>query len=259
MGQHPARHPGRTMIDLTILHILLVVFLATLIRSTFGFGEGLVAVPLLALRLPVEIAAPVVVLLSITIAAVVVVQDWRKIHLRSTSWLLAPTLFGIPLGIVLLTSVHQRVVKGMLAVVIAAFSGYFLLGKKPLKLDDDSRIWMVGCGFLAGVLGGAYGMNGPPLVIYGAMRRWSPQHFRATLQGYFLPASVVAMGGYWLTGLWVPAVTHYYLISLTVALPAIFVGRIVNRRLQGDAFLKYVHGGLVIVGMVLLLQALHRG
>jgi hypothetical protein len=37
----------------------------------------------------------------------------------------------------------------------------------------------------AGVLGGAYGMNGPPLVIYGSLRGSSPQHFRATLQGYF--------------------------------------------------------------------------
>ncbi len=70
------------MIDATTLHILLIVFLATLIRSTFGFGEGLVALPLLALIIPIKIAAPVVVLLSITVAAVVVVQDWNKIHFR---------------------------------------------------------------------------------------------------------------------------------------------------------------------------------
>jgi uncharacterized protein len=244
------------MMDSTTLHVLLVVFFATLIRSTFGFGEGLVAVPLLALSIPIEIAAPVVVLLSITVAAVVVVQDWRKIHIRSTGWLLAPTFLGIPLGIALLTSVHQHFVKAALAIVIVAFSGYFLLGRKPPELHSDSRIWLLGCGFFAGVLGGAYGMNGPPLVIYGAMRRWSPQHFRATLQGYFLPASVVAMGGYRFAGLWVPAVTHYYLISLIVALPAIFLGRAVNHRLRGDSFLKYVHGGLVCVGVLLLIQAI---
>lgn len=242
--------------DSTTLHVLLVVFLATLIRSTFGFGEALIAVPLLALSIPIEIAAPLAVLLSITIAAVVVVQDWRKIHVRSTGWLLAPTFVGIPLGIALLTSAHQHLVKGVLAVVIMAFSGYSLLGKRPPELHSDSRPWLLGCGFFAGVLGGAYGMNGPPLVIYGAMRRWSPQHFRATLQGYFLPASVVAMAGYWLAGLWVPAITHYFLISLPVALPAIFLGRAINHRLRGGAFLKYVHAGLVCVGVVLLIQAL---
>jgi uncharacterized protein len=139
-----------------------------------------------------------------------------------------------------------------------AFSGYFLLGTKPPELRSDSRIWLLSCGFLAGVLGGAYGMNGPPLVIYGAMRRWSPQHFRATLQGYFLPASVVAMAGYWFAGLWRPAVTHYYLISLPVALPAIFLGRVVNHRLRGDVFLKYVHAGLICVGLLLLMQAIRQ-
>jgi uncharacterized membrane protein YfcA len=208
--------------------------------------------------IPIEIAAPVVVLLSITIAAVVV-QDWRKIHVRSTGWLLAPTLIGIPLGVWLLTSGHQRIVKAALAVVIMAFSGYSLLsarlGTRPPKLERDSRPWLLGCGFVAGVLGGAYGMNGPPLVLYGAMRRWSPQHFRATLQGYFLPASVVAMAGFWLAGLWVPAVTHYFLLSLTVAIPAIFLGRALNHRLRGDPFLQIVHGGLVCVGLVLLIQA----
>jgi uncharacterized membrane protein YfcA len=244
--------------DATTWHVLLVVFLATLVRSTFGFGEALIAVPLLALSIPIEIAAPLAVLLSITVAAVVVVQDWRKIHMRSTLWLLAPTFLGIPLGIALLTSTHQQVVKGALAIFIVAFSGYVLLGRRPPELQSDSRIWLVGCGFFAGVLGGAYGMNGPPLVIYGAMRRWSPQHFRATLQGYFLPASIVAMAGYWLAGLWVPAVTHDFVISLAAALPAIFIGRMVNHRLRGDAFLKYVHGGLVCVGMVLLIQAIRN-
>lgn len=241
--------------DTITLQILVVVFFATLIRSTFGFGEGLIAVPLLALRIPVAVAAPVVVLLSITIAAVVVMQDWRKIHVRSTGWLLAPTLVGTPLGIVLLTSIHQHLVKAALATVLLLFSGYFLLGKKPPELHSDNRAWLLGCGFFAGVLGGAYGMNGPPLVIYGAMRRWSPQHFRATLQGYFLPASIVAMAGYWFSGLWVPAVTRYYLIALCAALPAIFLGRIINHRLRGDAFLKYVHGGLICVGVLLLIQA----
>jgi uncharacterized membrane protein YfcA len=242
--------------DLTTLHVLLVVFFATVIRSAFGFGEALIAVPLLALIIPVGIAAPVAVLLSITIAAIVVVQDWRKIHVRSTGWLLLPTFLGIPLGVALLTSAHQHAIKTALAIVILAFSGYSILGRKPPELHSDSRAWLLGCGFLAGVLGGAYGMNGPPLVVYGAMRRWSPQHFRATLQGYFLPASVFAMAGYWFAGLWVPAVTHYYLISLPAALPAIFLGRFINHRLRGDSFLVYVYVGLMCVGALLLIQAI---
>lgn len=241
--------------DATTLGVLLVVFVATLIRSAFGFGEALIAVPLLALFLPVAVAAPVAVLLSITIAAVVVAQDWEKIHLRSTRWLVGFTLIGIPLGLLLLTRVHEQAVKAALAVLLLAFSGYSLLGGNPPELRGDSRGWLAGCGFCAGVLGGAYGMNGPPLVIYGAMRRWSPQQFRATLQGYFLPASILGMAGYYFAGLWVPAVTHYYLISLPVALPTIFLGRWMNHRMRGDAFLRWVHLGLVCIGVALLVEA----
>ena len=101
-------------------------------------------------------------------------------------------------------------------------------------------------------------MNGPPLAIYGAMRRWSAQHFRATLQGYFLPASAIGMAGYWLAGLWVAEVTRYYLLSLIVVVPAILLGRVVNHRLRGDAFLKFVHVGLMLIGATLLVQAVRE-
>jgi hypothetical protein len=240
---------------LTTLYVVLIIFAATLIRSAIGFGEALVAVPLLAVTLPVREAAPLAVLLSITVAGIVVVQDWRKIHLHSTAWLLLPTLPGIPLGLLLLTHGPQRLVKAALAVLILAFAGYCLAGRAPLELKRDSRAWLIACGFAAGVLGGAYGMNGPPLVIYGSMRRWTPQHFRATLQAYFLPASLLGMAGYWLSGLWVPAVTHDYLFSLPAAVPAVFLGRFINHRLNAEHFTKYIYAGLMGIGALLLTQA----
>ncbi len=127
---------------------MLVVLVATLIRSTFGFGEALVAVPLLALTLPIDLAAPLAVLLSIMIAAVVVMQDWKNIHFASAIWLLLPTLLGIPLGITLLTSTHQFIVKAVLGIVIATFSLFALIKQAP-ELHSESRPWLLVCGFLA--------------------------------------------------------------------------------------------------------------
>jgi uncharacterized membrane protein YfcA len=234
---------------------LLVIFAATLLRSALGFGEALVAVPLLAVTVPLRVAAPLAVLLSITVAAVVVAQDWRKIHLRSAGWLVLATCVGIPVGLQFLGSSHQGVLKGLLGLMIAAFAMYSLLGHEPIELKRDNRGLLLACGFLAGVLGGAYGMNGPPLVIYGSMRRWTAQQFRATLQAYFLPASIMGMAAYWQAGLWVPAVTHFYLLSLPVAVPAIFLGRFIHHRLSSDAFTKYVYAGLAGIGVLLLAQA----
>src|SRR3954471_20017992 len=239
--------------DQTTLPVLSVIFLATLIRSAFGFGEALVAVPLLALFIPVEVAAPVAVLVSVTVAGLVLIQDWRHVHAGSAGRLILSTMFGIPFGLLLLTTVAEPVVKAALAVIIIAFSAYCLAGRSRFELRDDRLAWLFGFG--AGVLGGAYGMNGPPLVAYGAMRRWSPERFRPTLQGYFLPASLVGMVGYGMAGLWVPAVTRYYLASLPVVLAATALGRVLNRRLDGRRFLLYVHVGLVVIGVVLLIQS----
>ena len=232
------------------------MFVATLIRSAFGFGEALVAVPLLAFWLPLGVAAPLAVLVSITVAGIVVVQDWEKIHLHSTGWLVLSSVPGIPIGLLLLTSSHQRVVKATLAMIIMIFSAYSLVGRTLLQLRRDSRPWLLLCGFCAGVLGGAYGMNGPPIVIYGAMRRWSAQHFRATLQGYFLPASILGMAGYWMAGLWTATVTHFYLISLPVMLAGVFLGRAINHRLHGEEFFKYLYLGLAGIGVLLFVQAI---
>jgi uncharacterized protein len=236
--------------------VLAIVFVATLIRSAFGFGEALIAVPLLVLCMPLQVAAPLAVLLSIATAAIVVAQDWRHIHLRSAAGLLMATVFGIPLGLLVLTHAPQTLVKAGLGLLIMLFALYSLVARNVLHLQREHRTLLLLSGFLAGILGGAYGMNGPPLVVYGSLRRWSPQHFRATLQAYFLPASVLGMTGYWSAGLWTHSVTREFLFSLPAMLPAVFLGRAINHRFSSAAFLKYVYCGLILIGGVLFVEAI---
>jgi len=236
-----------------IVAVVAILFVATLVRATLGFGEALVAVPLLALVIPVKVAAPVAALVSITVAAGVIAQEWRHVQLRSAAWLIASTLAGIPIGLLLLTRVAEPVVKALLAVVIIVFSVQSLR-RRDWRLSTDRFAWIFG--FVAGVLGGAYGMNGPPLAVYGSLRGWSPGEFRATLQGYFLPASAIGMLGYAAVGLWTPSVTRFYLLSLPAVLVAIVVGSRVTRRMTPTRFATAVYAGLMITGGVLLIQAI---
>jgi uncharacterized protein len=239
------------------IFVMCVVFFATLIRSALGFGEALVAVPILVMRIPLDTAAPLAVLVSITIAAVIIAQDWRHVHAHSAGWLLLATLFGIPLGLMLLMSPHQMAVKLILALVILLFAIYSLAFTRVTHLKSDSKPWLLSCGFLAGILGGAYGMNGPPLAVYGTMRGWSPQHFRATLQGYFLPASILGMLGYFWKGLWNHELTYFYLATLPVTIPAIWLGRIANHRLAVQKFRTFVYAGLIVIALILALQTVY--
>jgi uncharacterized membrane protein YfcA len=237
------------------VYVILVVFAATVVRSAFGFGEALIAVPLLALRLPIQTAAPLAVLVSVTVSIIVMAQDWRDVHFASAAWLVLATLAGIPVGLWLLTHANERLVKAGLALGLVAFSAFSLRGRTSWHLAADRVPWLLGCGFAAGALGGAYGMNGPPLAIYGALRRWPAARFRATLQAYFLPASLLGMLGYWLGGLWVPRVTHDYLLSIPATVVGTLLGRVLHRRFGAGDFLRYVYGGLILIGGVLLFQA----
>jgi uncharacterized membrane protein YfcA len=150
--------------------VIAILVVATLIRAILGFGEALIAVPLLALVMPVEQAAPVAVLVSITIAFIILLKDWRKVHPASAGWLIGSTLFGIPAGLLLLTTAPEPMVKTILGVVIILFALHPFLTRRSFTLENDRLAWLFG--FSAGILGGAYGMNGPPLAIYGSLRRW---------------------------------------------------------------------------------------
>ena len=124
--------------------------------------------------------------------------------------------------------------------------------KTNLYLEKDNKFWLFICGFLSGVLGGAYGLNGPPLVVYGNMRRWTAKNFRATLQGYFLPASFLGFLGYFFKGILTTETFKYFFIAVPAVIPAIYLGRFLNHRLKTNAFFKYVYWGLILIGVILI-------
>jgi hypothetical protein len=50
-------------------------------------------------------------------------------------------------------------------------------------------------------------------------------------------------------------VTHEFLLSMPVMLPAVFLGRAINHRFSGSAFLRYVYCGLLLLGGMLFVEA----
>jgi len=202
--------------------------------------------------IPLEIAVPLAVLISILVAAVVVVQDHEHIQFHSAKWLIGFAVLGIPLGLAILVYLDARAVKIALGCLVVAYSAYALLTRRTLHLAHDRKLWLFACGLVSGVLGGAYGLNGPPLVIYGNLRRWDAQQFRATLQAYFLPASLLGAAGFAVQGLMTASVLRTFALALPAVIPALLLGRYFNRRLQGGSFFKYVYAGLIVVGSLLV-------
>lgn len=198
-------------------------------------------------------------MLSIIITLIIVIQDYRKIHFKSAKWLIFYAIPGIPVGVIILIYGNEFLVKTGLGVLIICYALYTLFAKNNKRFKEDNMLWLFICGFLSGVLGGAYGLTGPPLVVYGKLRQWSPKHFRATLQSYFLPVSFIALIGYYANGLITNEVRQYFLISLTTVIPAIFIGRYLNHKIKDGSFFKYIYWGLVCIGVILIVSSLASG
>ncbi|MCP4608003.1 MAG: sulfite exporter TauE/SafE family protein [Planctomycetes bacterium] len=234
--------------------ILPIIFISTLTRSTFGFGDAVVAMPLLSMAVGLNVASPLVGLMGITTSATILIRHWRDVHFKSVWLLIAPTLIGIPIGVLLLKGVYEDVMKLILAGVIIIFSLYKIFKPKLFILRNDKYACIFG--LFAGILGGAYNTNGPPIVIYGTLRRWEPENFRATLQGYFLPTGSMIALGHCLGGLWTKTVLLNYFISLPIILIAIYAGGRLNCKIPKGKFDNYIYTCLVVLGIVLLIDTI---
>jgi uncharacterized membrane protein YfcA len=238
-----------------IIGILFIFFISTFVRSSLGFGDALVAMPLLTLVVGLKTATPTVALVATTIAITILARNWRIADLKSTFHLVLSSIIGIPLGLVLLKSVNEDFMKILLGTILILYGFYSLL--KPHFKKINSRFGPAFLfGFIAGVLGGAYNTNGPPVVIYGTLRRWAPDHFRATMQGYLLPTGFLILLGHGLSGLWTTQVFKYYILSLPVVFLAIYIGGIAHKAMTQKHFDRYVNAALICMGVVLIIRSL---
>ena len=93
--------------------VLGIVFVSALARSVFGFGDALIAMPLLSLLggpETVHFSKPLVAMVTAATAGLMLVREWRSIHFKSAAWLVLSAAVGIPLGFLFLTHADERVV-----------------------------------------------------------------------------------------------------------------------------------------------------
>ena len=227
-----------------------VVFVAALSRSTFGFGEALISMPLLSILFTTDVAAPWVALNSITIAGAILIRDWRQVQFSGAWRLILAAWFGIPVGLLLLEEVPESLVKYVLAGVLISFGTYQLSQPSLFRLKSDRLAGVFG--FLAGILGGAYNTAGPVLVIYAACRRWSPADFRATIQSFSLPTCLLIIAGHSLSGRLDADVGKYFAISVPATLTAVLLGHWLHKQFHPEAFTKWVYFLLIVLGLALM-------
>jgi uncharacterized membrane protein YfcA len=240
--------------DLTALAVLAILFVSTLTRSTLGFGDALIAMPLLALVTDVKVATPLSAMVSTVTALGLLAREWRSVQFKAALPLAVGALLAIPLGLWLVTAVEERPVKLILAVVVIGFALYRIADPRFLRLRTDKTAWVFG--FFAGLLAGAYNTGGPPVVVYGSLRNWSPDQFRATIQGYVLLTIGAVLAGHCWEGLWTRPVLLYFASAIPVVLIAIFVGARLSRHVTNGQFIFCIYLFLIVIGVLLIVTSL---
>jgi len=232
-----------------------IIFIAAFARSALGFGDAVIAMPLLAMVIGLRTATPLVAFMGPTISLLVLAKSWKSGDMKAAARLIAASLLGIPLGVYGLARLPEEPLKIMLGIFILVY-GLFGLVRPEARIRGEKPWVPWAVGWTAGVLGGAYNTNGPPVVAYGMLRGWPPERFRATLQGYFLPTGLMILAGHGLAGMWTGEVLEFYLYSLPAIVFGVVLGGLVNRKLTQNLFSKLVYGFLAAMGAVLLVRAL---
>ncbi|WP_225742862.1 sulfite exporter TauE/SafE family protein [Marinilactibacillus sp. Marseille-P9653] len=230
------------------------VFLGSLMRATFGFGDSVISMPLLALLpIPFSSAVALVGLVGFTVALFSLFNSWKQLDIIILKWLAISTIMGIPFGLLLVHFVEKRWINLILGSLLIVYSIYSILSssKKQIQIGNDHQHlnYTIPFGFASGMLGSAYNMNGIPIVLYSTMKDWSPKQFKENVQAHFLISSILIIFSHYLSGFWTKEVGLYYLASIPAVVIAIVLGNYFYSKIKVDKFRRFVIYVILLLGL----------
>jgi uncharacterized protein len=236
------------------LGICLILVLAEIVYVCFGFGAGLIAVGLSAAIHPeIKDIAVILLLINIPIEILVVRKAWTKIQWPRVCMICLGVLFGVPAGTWILTIGKPTIVLSVLGGIL------ILVGLTFLFLPLHARVRWTGrsappTGLISGLLGGLFGIGGPPVIVYYQLSGVDKTVFRASLMAIFLFIAVIRVPSYIVGGL----ITEPRLWSALAVAPAMLIGALVGSRihihLSEKKFRRIVSVVLVLIGVLLLFR-----
>lgn len=236
---------------MTFLLLALIVFFAALMQTLSGFGFALLVMPLLTLVMGLGTAVPLVSLIAVTLYAVNLARYRRSINLGELKRLALAAALGVPVGLWVVTSVPETAVKFLLGLLLIAYALYAFFN--PTLAFAVPKGWGYGVGFISGCLGGAYNVPGPPVIVYGSLRQWPRDEFRAVLQALFLLQGTLVVIGHSVMGDVTTAVLTFYLTAIPALFLGIFTAARLDARINKVQFRKLVTVLIFVLGVSLLI------
>ena len=203
---------------LTIAYGLACILGAAFVRGYSGFGFSLLAVTALSLRLaPAEIV-PSIFLMEIAASLHLLPSIWRQVQWRALGVLLVGYTVVVPFGVRLLASMPQAPMKVALGVA-ALISTLLLMRGFALRRMPGTGATLA-TGGASGLLNGAFGIGGPPVILFFFSSPAGDAIGRASIIAFFLATDAIGLVFLGREGL----VTQESLLRALIFLPALVAG-----------------------------------
>ena len=168
-----------------------IIFLAAIVRGYSGFGFSLLAITALSLIYPPAQIIPSIFMLEIAASIHLLPGLWRDIHWRSLVPLVIGTGIGMPIGLMFLTGIPtapMQIALGLFVLVVTC-----LLWQGFAFKTMPGNIISTAAGLAAGVANGAFGIGGPPVILFYFASPAGNVVGRATLVTYFLLSDLLRL------------------------------------------------------------------
>ena len=205
-------------------HMLLAIsaFLAALARGFSGFGSALIFVPLASTAIGPQAAAPLLLIIDGVAAAGLIPGAWRHADKRDAGTLSIGALAGIPLGAWVLIKSDPLLIRWGIALFGTLLLALLMSGWRYRR--QPTAAVSVAVGGVAGLLGGAAQVGGPPIVAYWLSRSIPAETVRANIVLYFAITTVISGVVYLAGGLLTMSVVGLALVTGPIYGLGLYVG-----------------------------------
>lgn len=230
------------------------VFLAAVVRGYSGFGFSLLSITALSLLYPPAQVIPAIFLLEVAASLHLLPSIWRDVHWRSLSPLMAGALAGTPLGVYALANFPQAPMTLALACFVLLATLLLWRGFALKSMPSGPATFAVGTA--TGLANGAFGIGGPPVVLFYFASPAGAAAGRASLIVYFLFTDVIGLAFLAREGLVTREAGVLSLAFLPALLAGVWLGARSFKTADPERFRKIV---LLVLAVLAVMTAAKAG